>query len=569
MAANWEDELRSPLNSSEFVEAIPLGGLGEFGMNMMVLRYGDQMIIIDSGLMFPDEELLGIDILVPDVSFLIENASQVKALILTHGHEDHIGAIPFVLPALDFIPIFGTRFTLGLVAAKLSEHGLLDQSRLVTVKPRQVEEIGPFRIEFIHVTHSIVDAVMLAITTPAGTILYTGDFKIDSSPIDGKVMDLPTIAQYGDKGVLALFSDSTNIDRPGYTPSETAVIERLDEIFHHAERRVIFSCFTSSIHRIQIVLNLSQKYGRKVVLAGRSLLANVKIANELGFLNIPDGILVKPQDTKKLGRERVTLLMTGSQGEPLAALPRLAVDNYKNIQIEPDDSVIISARIIPGNEKSISRMINHIYKRGAHVYYDDGSQPPVHVSGHGSAEELKLMLNLVRPRNFVPIHGEYRQLFRHAELAKSLNAVSGKVLIAETGDRIQLSQDGARIVGKVPVGRIFIDEGSLDEVEEVVVRDRKHLSEDGIVLPILAINKATGKVETQPEIITRGFIFVDEDDSLISEARARVLRTIDESSVEERTDWAVIKEKIRTDLRRFLFKQTAKRPLVLPVILEI
>ena len=557
------------MSSSEFVEAIPLGGLGEFGMNMMVLRYGDQMIVIDSGLMFPDEELLGIDILVPDISFLIENASQIKALILTHGHEDHIGAIPFVLPALDNIPIYGTRYTLGLVSAKLAEHGLLDQSRLVTVQPRQVEEIGSFRVEFIHVTHSIVDAVMLAITTPAGTILHTGDFKIDSSPIDGKVMDLPTIAQYGDKGVLALFSDSTNIDRPGYTPSETAVIERLDEIFHHAEQRVIFSCFTSSIHRIQIVLNLSQKYGRKVVLAGRSLLANVKIANELGFLKIPDGILVKPQDTKKLGRDRVTLLMTGSQGEPLAALPRLAVDNYKNIKIEAGDSVIISARIIPGNEKSIARMINHIYKRGAHVYYDDGSQPPVHVSGHGSAEELKLMLNLVRPRHFVPIHGEYRQLFRHAELARSLNAVSGQVLIAETGDRIQLSLEGAQIVGKVPVGRIFIDEGSLDEVEEVVVRDRKHLSEDGIVLPILAINKATGKMETQPEIITRGFIFVDEDDALISEARARVIRTIDESSVEERTDWAVIKEKIRTDLRRFLFKQTAKRPLVLPVILEI
>ncbi len=557
------------MNSSEFVEAIPLGGLGEFGMNMMVLRYGDQMIILDSGLMFPDEELLGIDILVPDISFLIENASQVKALILTHGHEDHIGAIPFVLPALDFVPIYGTRFTLGLVGAKLDEHGLQEQCRLITVEPRQVEEIGPFRIEFIRVTHSIVDAVMLAITTPAGTILHTGDFKIDSSPIDGKITDLTTIAQYGDRGVLALFSDSTNIDRAGYTPSETAVIERLDEIFHHAEQTVIFSCFTSSIHRIQIVFDLCQKYGRKIVLAGRSLLANVKIAGALGFLKIPDGILIRPQDVKKLERGQVTLLMTGSQGEPLAALPRLAVDNYKGIRIEPGDSVIISARIIPGNEKSVSRMINHIYKRGARVYYDDGSQPPVHVSGHASAEELKLMLNLVRPRHFVPIHGEYRQLFRHAKLAESLNVVSGSVLIAETGDRIQLSSEEARILGKVPVGRIFIDEGSLDEVEEVVVRDRRHLSEDGIVLPILAINKASGKMETQPEIITRGFISVDEDDSLISEARSRVLRTIDESSVEERTDWAVIKEKIRTDLRRFLFKQTAKRPLVLPVILEI
>jgi len=557
------------LNSSEFVEAIPLGGLGEFGMNMMVLRYGDHMIVIDSGLMFPDEELLGIDILVPDISFLTENVSQIKALILTHGHEDHIGAVPFVLPALDYVPIYGTRMTLGLVAAKLDEHGLSGQAKLITVRPRQVETIGPFQVEFIHVTHSIVDAVMLAISTPAGTILHTGDFKIDSSPIDGKVMDLPTIAQYGDKGVLALFADSTNVDRPGYTPSERAVIERLDEIFHHAEERVIFSCFTSSVHRIQILLDLSEKYGRKVVLAGRSLLANVKIANELGFLRIPDGILIRPQDAKKFPRRQVTLLMTGSQGEPLAALPRLAVGNYKNIQIEPNDSVIISARIIPGNEKSIARMINHIYKRRARVYYDDGSQPPVHVSGHGSAEELKLMLNLVRPRHFVPIHGEYRQLFRHAELAKNLKVVSGEVLIAETGDRIQLSNQGARIVGKVPVGRIFIDEGSLDEVEEVVVRDRRHLSEDGIVLPILAIDKATGKMESQPEIITRGFISVDEDDSLIKEARSRVLQTIDESSVEERTDWAVIKEKIRTDLRRFLFKQTAKRPLVLPVILEI
>jgi ribonuclease J len=566
---NMEILLRLSLNPSGFVEAIPLGGLGEFGMNMMVLRYGDHMIIIDAGLMFPDEELLGIDIIVPDISFLLENASQIKALILTHGHEDHIGAIPFILPALNHIPIYGTRFTLGLVAAKLDEHGLLDQARLITVKPRQIEEIGPFRIEFIHVTHSIVDAVMLAITTPVGTIVHTGDFKIDSSPLDGQVMDLPTIAEYGNNGVLALFSDSTNIERSGFTPSETTVIERLDEIFHHAQQKVIFSCFTSSIHRIQIVLNLSYKYNRKVVLAGRGMLANIKIANDLGYLRIPDGILIKPQEVKKLSPELVTMLMTGSQGEPLAALPRLAVDNYKGIEIEPDDSVIISARIIPGNEKSISRMINHIYKRRAHVYYDDGSQPPVHVSGHASSEELKLMLNLVRPKYFMPMHGEYRQLFRHAELAKSLNAVRGKVLIAETGDRIQISREEAQIVGKVPIGRIFIDEGSLDEVEEVVVRDRRHLSEDGIVLPILAINKATGKVETQPEIITRGFIFLDEEDSLINDARSRVLKTIDESSVEERADWAVIKEKIRTDLRRFLFKQTAKRPLVLPVILEI
>ena len=553
----------------ETIEAIPLGGLGEFGMNMMVLRYEDQMIVIDAGLMFPDEELLGIDIMVPDISFLIENASQVKAFLLTHGHEDHIGGLPFVLPALMHVPVYGTRYTLGLVKGKLEEHGLLAQAKLVTVKPRQVEQIGHFRVEFIHVTHSIVDAVMLAITTPAGTILHTGDFKIDSSPLDGQVMDLPTIAEYGSRGVLALFSDSTNSERSGFTPSETTVIERLDEIFHHARRKVVVCCFTSSIHRIQLVLNLAQKYNRKVVLAGRSMLANTKIASELGFLKIPDGILIKPQAALKLPKEQVALLMTGSQGEPMAALPRLAVDNYKNIVIEPDDSVIISARIIPGNEKTISRMINHIYKRDAHVYYDDGSLPPVHVSGHACAEELKLMLNLVRPRFFVPIHGEYRQLFRHAELAKTVHAVKGKVLIAETGDRIQFTAEDAKIVGKVPVGRIFIDEGSLDEVEEVVVRDRRHLAEDGIVLPVLAINKATGKLEGQLEIITRGFVFIDGDDSLMSDSKERVLQTLAESTFEEVTDWAMIKEKIRTDLRRYLFKQTSKRPLVLPVILEI
>ncbi|MSO22564.1 MAG: ribonuclease J [Acidobacteria bacterium] len=555
--------------NSKIVEAIPLGGLGEFGMNMMVLRYGDQMIVIDAGLMFPDEELLGIDIMVPDISFLIENASQVKAFLLTHGHEDHIGGLPFVLPALMHVPVYGTRYTLGLVKGKLAEHGLLEQAKLVTVKPRQVEQIGDFRVEFIHVTHSIVDAVMLAITTPAGTILHTGDFKIDSSPLDGQIMDLPTIAEYGSRGVLALFSDSTNSERSGFTPCETTVIERLDEIFHHARKKVVVCCFTSSIHRIQIVLDLAQKYNRKVVLAGRSMLANTKIASELGFLKIPDGILIKPHAALKLPKERVAMLMTGSQGEPMAALPRLAVDNYKNIVIEPDDSVIISARIIPGNEKTISRMINHIYKHGAHVYYDDGSLPPVHVSGHACAEELKLMLNLVRPKFFVPIHGEYRQLFRHAELAKSVHAVKNKVLIAETGDRIQFTEDDAKIVGKVPVGRIFIDAGSLDEVEEVVVRDRRHLAEDGIVLPVLAINKATGKLEGQLEIITRGFIFIEEDDSLMSDSKARVLKTLEESTFEEVTDWAVIKEKIRTDLRRYLFKQTSKRPLVLPVILEI
>ena len=535
----------------------------------MVFHYESQMIIVDSGLMFPDEELLGIDVIIPDISFLVDNAAQVKAFVLTHGHEDHIGALPFVFPDLSHVPIYGTRYTLGLVSAKLKEHQLLDQAQLITVQAGQKQKIGDFEVEFIHVTHSIVDAVMLAITTPAGIILHSGDFKIDSSPLDGQVTDLPKIAEYGRQGVLALFSDSTNVDRPGFTLSETTVIEKLDEIFYHAPGKVIVSCFTSSIHRIQTVINLAQHYGRKVALGGRRMVSTIKIANELGYLHIPDGLLIKIQDAKRMLADRVVLILTGSQGEPLAALPQMAVNNFKTMKIEKGDSVVISARIIPGNEKKISRMVSHLYKRGASVHYDDGSQPPVHVSGHASAEELKLLLNLVRPKFFVPIHGEYRQLYRHAELANRLHAVQKSVLIAETGDRIQLSQDRAEIIGKAPVGRIFIDKGSLDELEEVVVRDRRHLSQDGIVLPILTINKTNGTMETSPEIITRGFVFVDEEDTLMEEIRTRVLQTLDDSSVGERTDWPLIEEKIRTDLRRFLFKQTSKRPLVLPVILEI
>jgi ribonuclease J len=555
--------------SNHYVEAIPLGGMGEFGMNMMVLRCQDQIVVIDAGLMFPDEELLGIDVVVPDVSYLIEHAGEIKGIILTHGHEDHIGALPFILPAIGTVPIYGSRFTLGLVSAKLEEHGLLRDAILKTVVPRQVEEIGLFKVEFIHVTHSIADALMLAISTPAGVLIHTGDFKIDSSPIIGPAIDLPTIAEYGNRGVLALFSDSTNIDRKGYTPSETAVVERLDGLFKHAAGKVVISCFTSSLHRLQIIFNLSSKYNRKVILAGRSMLGNSKIADNMGLLKIPDGILIKPSDIKRFPPHQITMLMTGSQGEPMSALPRLAVDHYKNIEVEPGDTVIISARVIPGNEKTIARMINHLYRRGAHAYYDDGTQPPVHVSGHASEEELKLMLTLVRPQYFIPVHGEYRQLCRHAELAESLKAVRGKVQVAETGDCIRISSEKIQIMGKVPVGRIFIDEGSLDEVEEVVVRDRRHLSEDGIVVVVLAINKATGKIESQPEIIARGFLFLEEEDLLVSEARQRVLSTLEASNCEELTDWAIIKEKIRTDLRRYLHKQTSKRPLVLPVILEI
>jgi ribonuclease J len=555
--------------SDHKLQLVPLGGLGEFGMNSMAIRYGDDIVVVDAGMMFPDAELLGVDIVTPDFAYLHKNREHVRALILTHGHEDHIGAVPFLLSELN-IPVYGTAFTLALVERRLEEHESVENVKFHKVKPGDKVEIGPFSIEFIHVTHSIVSSTALAITTPLGVIIHTGDFKVDPTPTDNELFDLHTLADYGKRGVLLLMSDSTNVDRPGYTESERAVRPRMEEIFYRAERRLVISCFSSSIHRLQLIIELAGEYGRKVAFLGRSMNNVTEIAHTLGFLHLPDGILLRPQDIMQMDPNKLVVVASGTQGEPMSALSRIAVDNHKNISVERGDTVVLSARIIPGNEKGIYRMINHLAKRGADVVYGS-MNPPVHVSGHGSAEELKLVLNLVRPRYFVPVHGEFRQLAKHASLAQHLRGAGlEETFVLETGETLEVDKHGARRGEKVAVGRVCIDSGTVDEVvEDIVIRDRRHLSEDGFVLPIIAINKHSGKNETLPEIVSRGFMSFEDGSDLLQQARQVVARTLESSSEEERTDWGVMQEKIRADLKRFLNKQTSRRPLIIPVILEV
>ncbi|MBI1941444.1 MAG: ribonuclease J [Acidobacteria bacterium] len=555
-------------STSGKLRAIPLGGLGEFGMNMMAFEYDDHMVVVDCGLMFPDAEMLGVDIVIPDIAYLRQNQERIRAILLTHGHEDHIGALPYVLDEID-APVYGTPFTLALARAKLVEQGMADVVDLREMQPGAPLEVGPFRVEFIHLTHSIIQAGALALTTPLGTVIHTGDFKFDPTPTDGKVSDLHTLADYGRRGVLALFSDSTNIDRPGMTPSERAVRERFEEIMAEAKGRVLISCFSTSLHRMQIVTDLAAEYGRRLCFVGRSMFQNSEIAQQMGLLRVPEGMILQPQDLRKAPRNQVAVLVAGSQGEPMAALSRVAVDKHRWLKIEPGDDMVISARVIPGNEKSIFRMIDHLYRRGARIHYQDGSQPPVHVSGHGSAEEMKLMLNLVRPKYFVPIHGEYRQLYRHAAAARELGAVSKETFLLESGDVLEFDAQGARRNGRVPVGRVCIDVGTLDEVGDVILKERRHISEDGIVIPILAINEHTGQLETRPEIVSRGFVPLDEARELVESAREVILSTIEKSNPEEVGDWGVIKEKIRIALRRHFDEETGKRPMILPVVLEV
>jgi ribonuclease J len=546
---------------------VPLGGLGEFGMNCMAVRWGDDIIVIDAGMMFPEAELLGVDIVVPDISYLIENRHRVRAIVLTHGHEDHIGALPWILSELN-VPVWGTEFTLAYIEDKLDEHGLLDNADLREIRPGDRFKIGPFTIHPIQVTHSLVDCVALAIHTPLGVMIHTGDFKVDPTPTDNRLFDLHAFAEYGKEGVLALFQDSTNVERRGYTPSERAVRRKFDEVFDRTDRRLFISCFSSSIHRLKLAVEMCWEHGRKIAFVGRSMNNSSEIAEDLGYIEIPEGLLINPGEIKNFPPEKVCVMISGTQGEPMSALSRAAVDNHKHAKIEKGDTVVLSSRIIPGNEKAIYRMVDHLFRREAHVVYDDGSSPPIHVSGHASQEELKLIINLVKPKYFIPIHGEYRQLKLHAELAQSMHGSVGSVMLIESGDILEFDELGARKAGKVNVGRICIDSGSrTDVVEDLVIKDRRHLSEDGFVLPIIAINKLTGKVEVSPEIVTRGFS--GGENGFWDEARAVVQQTLGQSSEEERADYGVIKEKIRADLKRFISKQTQKRPLIMPVILEI
>jgi len=555
-----------PYMADAKLQIIPLGGLGEFGMNCLAIRYKDDIIVIDAGLMFPESELLGVDIVVPDITYLVENRELVRGIILTHGHEDHIGGLPWILSELN-VPVYGTEFTLAYVEGKLEEHKLLDETELIEIAPGAKFPIGPFTVEPIRVTHSLVDCVALAIDTPVGVIVHTGDFKIDLSPPDGKAFDLHTFAEYGKRGVLALLQDSTNVDRPGYTPSEWAVKPRLDELFSRTKKKLFFSCFSSSIYRIRIAIDLAHTHGRKVAIVGRSMVESSEIAQDLGYLDVPPGIIIHPGQIGDHAPEEVMILISGTQGEPMSALSRAAVDNHKHARILPGDTVVLSSRVIPGNEKSIFRVIDHLYRRDAHVIYDDGASGLIHVSGHASQEEQRLLINLLRPKFFIPVHGDYRHLKKHAELAQNMGVVD-LALVIENGDILELDQDDARKTGKVTAGRVCIDSGSTaDVVEDLVIRDRRHLSEDGFVLPILTINKLSGKVERLPEIVSRGFVGADQD--LMEAARKVVSQTLENSSAEEKADYGVIKEKIRIDLKRYIQKNTSRRPLIMPVILEI
>jgi ribonuclease J len=552
--------------ANEKLQIIPLGGLGEFGMNCLALRYGDDILVIDAGLMFPEEELLGVDIVVPDISYLIENRDKVRGIVLTHGHEDHIGGLPWILSELN-VPVYGTEFTLAYVEGKLDEHRLLDDAELIEILPGRRFNLGIFSVMPIRVTHSLVDCVSLAVHTPVGVVLHTGDFKIDLSSPDGHPFDLQAFADLGKQGVLVLLQDSTNVDRIGFTPGEKAVIPRLDEIFGATKKKIFFSCFSSSIHRIKIAMDLAHKHGRKVALVGRSIDNSTEIAQDLGYIDPPAGLIIHPGEIKNTPANKLCILISGTQGEPMSALSRAAVDNHKFAKIDPGDTVLLSSRVIPGNEKAIYRVIDHLERRDAKVIHDDGTNGLIHVSGHGSQEELRMMINLVRPKFFVPVHGDYRHLKRHVELALA-TGVPEKVLLLEDGDVLSVDKESAQKTGKVTTGRVCIDNNSTaDVVEDTVIRDRKHLGEDGVFLPIIAINRRTGQVEGQPEITTRGF--AADDPELLRNARDIVARTLELSSDEERRDYGVMKDKIRGDLKRFLQKNANRKPLIMPIILEL
>ena len=548
------------------LEIVPLGGLGEFGMNMLALTWGETTIVIDAGVMFPDPELLGVDRIIPDMTYL-QQKGRAAALVLTHGHEDHIGGVPHVVPYIAG-PIYATPLTLAMIENKLKEHGLED-TPTHAVRPRDRVTIGPFEVEFIRVTHSMPDCVALAIHTPIGVIVHTGDFKIDQTPIDGEHFDLHRFGELGSQGVLALLADSTNVDRRGFTGSETEVIDAFEEIFTSANGRLVVAAFSSSIYRMQIVVDLAAQFGRKVAFIGRGMNENSQIAQRLGYLRMPAGLQIRDTEIANYPAEDVLCLCTGSQGEPMSAMSRIAIDEHRYVKLGEDDTVVISARSIPGNEKSIGRVMNHLAHRGANVIHEGIKH--VHVSGHASEEELKLVLSLVRPRYFIPVHGEYRQLSHHARVARRVFAgrdPQPEILLIENGDIVAIDQNSARIAGKAPVGRILIDGTRSGEVGDEVLRDRRHLAEDGLVVPVVAINKQTGMLEGLPDIITRGFVMENSQELLADGARL-IGEVIAQASLEERTDQGIIKEKLRVELRRFFRKRSGRRPFVLPVIMEI
>jgi ribonuclease J len=548
------------------IRVIPLGGLNEIGKNLTAIEYKNDIVVIDCGLRFPDEEMFGIDLVIPDVTYLVKNKDKVRGIFLTHGHEDHIGALPYVLKQLN-VPVYGTKLTLGIVESKLKEHGLLSVVELIRVSPRDVVKLESVSVEFIKTNHSIADSVAIAVHTPLGIILHTGDFKIDYTPIDGMVADLPRFAELGRKGVILMMADSTNVERPGYTMSESTVGETFENIFSRAKGRIIVATFASNIHRIQQVITAASKYGRKVAVSGRSMENIVGVATELGYITADKDVLIGIDYINKYNDNQIVIITTGSQGEPMSALSRMAASEHKKVTITPGDMVIISATPIPGNEKTVSKVINRLFKKGADVIYE--ALADVHVSGHACQEELKLMHTLVRPKFFVPVHGEYRHLKQHAELAMKLGLPQENIIIADIGEVIEITRDSIKKNGIVVSGQVFVDGLGVGDVGNIVLRDRKHLSQDGILTVVVTIEKESGSVIAGPDIISRGFVYVRESESLMEEARLIVRDVLKECEEKHITEWATIKSNIKEALRIFLYEKTKRKPMILPIIMEI
>ncbi|MGB4504715.1 MAG: ribonuclease J [Syntrophaceticus sp.] len=548
------------------LKIIPLGGLGEIGKNMMVLRYEDDIIVIDSGLMFPDDEMLGIDLVIPDITYLVENRKHIRGIILTHGHEDHIGGLPYILREVN-APIYGTKLTLGLLEAKLKESSYVDHAETHCVCAGQTIKLGKFKIEFIRVSHSIADVVALGIKTPVGTVVHTGDFKLDQTPVNNQTTDYHKFAELGKEGVLVLLSDSTNAERPGYTLSERVVADTFDDTFRNAKERIIIASFASNIHRIQLAITTAAKYKRKVAVVGRSMVNVVNIARELGFLEVPEGTLIELDDLMIYPKDKVVVLTTGSQGEPMSALTRMAMCDHKRIEIIPGDTVIISASPIPGNEKMVHRTIDQLFRQGAQVIYESVSG--VHVSGHASQEELKLMLNLVKPKFFIPVHGEYRHLIKHAQLAEDVGIPPENIFVMENGQVLEFNHERGTVAGRVTAGRVLVDGLGVGDVGNIVLRDRKQLSQDGLVIIVLTMNQDTGEVVAGPDIISRGFVYVRESEELIEEAKERVRSILKLCELQRTTEWAAIKSCVRETVGKFFYERTRRRPMILPIIMEV
>lgn len=553
-------------NEKAKVKIIPLGGVNEIGKNLTAIEYKNDIVVIDCGLKFPDEDMFGIDLVIPDITYLIKNKEKVSGIFLTHGHEDHIGALPYVLRQLN-VPVYGTKLTLGIVETKLKEHGLLSSTELIRVKPRDVIRLNSVSVEFIKTNHSIADSVAIAVHTPLGVVLHTGDFKIDYTPIDGELMDFARFAELGKKGVLAMMADSTNVEKQGYTKSERIVGESLTRIFGKTKGRIIIATFASNIHRIQQIIDAATVYGRKVAVSGRSMENIINVAIELGYIEVAENTLVPIDAINKYNNDQIVIITTGSQGEPMSALSRMASAEHKKVNIVEGDTIIISATPIPGNEKLVSKIVNQLFKKGAEVIY--GSAENIHVSGHACQEELKLMQTLIKPKNFIPVHGEYRHLKQHGELAIKLGLNPKNVVIPEVGNVIEVNRIGIRKSGTVISGQIFVDGLGVGDVGNIVLRDRKHLSQDGILTVVVTLSKDNKTIVAGPDIISRGFVYVRESEGLIDEAREIVRNTLLECEEKNITDWATLKSNVRDELRSYLYEKTKRKPMILPIIMEI